>query len=210
MDWEQPGAQWIPGTLRRGAWSCARELRLAPGGALSSSSQPPRGGGWGLGRGEPCPAHPRTCLPWRLAGLSRRHCASPCPRPGAAPDLLIPAPAHPRTPSRASFQKAPVHSPAFFGRESRRFAASPEGGVYEADPYKYGAARRLPRRVARRSARAPLTGERSPPSLPCGEPLQGHEPMGGRGGRPARRGWSLGVLGVSEPICGCSGGSLRR
>lgn len=98
--------------------------------------------------GEPGPAAAplRTCLPCRPSSLSRRRrCASPRPRPGAAPDRLTPLPPptspHPCTafPSRASFQKAPVHSPAFFERESRRFAASPEGGVYEADPYKYGA-----------------------------------------------------------------------
>lgn len=121
-----------PETLRRGAPRCARERRLAPRGALSSGSESPGSGA----RRSPGPFP----VPLRLPAPHARSCAGS---------------AHPRNPSRAGFQKTPAHSPAFFGRESRRFAASPEGGVGRAERYKYGrrTVASTPRR--RRSARAP-------------------------------------------------------
>jgi hypothetical protein len=58
--------------------------------------------------------------PWLRLGHSRCRCAPRCPPSGAAPSPPLPV-----------SRKLLVHSMAFFGRESCRFAASPKGGVIE-------------------------------------------------------------------------------
>lgn len=125
-------------------------------------------------------------------------------------------------------ESSPVLSTAFFGRESCRFAASPKVGVYPAERYKYGRLTVFITRSRQRSARAPLTGEMSPPFLLLrGAPLG---PMSGRGWQPGRErriagshrvsvgrfGWSQGIQGrevaeapspgsrAGDPIAGVS------
>lgn len=90
------------------------------------------------------------------------------PRPPPTPAGVWAASPPPlRTPSRAGFQKAPGDPTAFFGPESCRFIASPQGGVYEAELYKYGRLTVLTRLRSQeeRTARPLLTGEMSPPLL---------------------------------------------
>ena len=96
-------------------------LRLAPPGAPSPSCELPRSGA----RRTPGHVFPGDGAAFRGAAAPPR-----APRP-----VLHRIPAPPPAPAS---RKLRVHSPAFFESESCRFAASPKGGVYEAERYKYG------------------------------------------------------------------------
>lgn len=147
-------------------------------------------------------------------------CASPRTPPGVASDIPLCPPPAPSDPlPRRLPESSPVLSTAFFGRESCRFAASPKVGVYPAERYKYGRLTVFITRSRQRSARAPLTGEMSPPFL-----LLRRAPPGPRERRIAgshrvsvgRFGWSQGIQGrevaeapspgsrAGDPIAGVS------
>lgn len=124
-----------------------------------------------------CAAQAKVCLPWSPLGLSRCRCAPWRPEPGTAP-----IPALPHSPPSQASRKLPVHSPAFFGRESCRFAPAPKGVYTKQSAINTGAAPCSPRRVARRSARASLAGEMSSSFLPLRGGTEGRARVAGRRG----------------------------
>lgn len=140
--WAPAGSAGDPWNPVQGSPSCAGSLELSPPEGRAPPALSPRG--WGLVPRR-TPQDPGICLP----GLSRcRRPASPTPRaphralcappPGAAPERhpLPRPPAASASPPAPASRKLPVNSTAFFGRESCRFAASPKGGVDQAERYK--------------------------------------------------------------------------
>lgn len=139
-------------------------------------------------------------------GLSPREPAGPFAvplRPPAPLAACCTGSLHPHPLPEPASRKLPVHSPAFFGRESRRFADSPKGGVYVAELYKYWRCTVL--HTSRRQ-KEHTAGEMSPPFLPLRRASPG--PTGGRG-------WQLGeermlASGRSQAVRWSGGSPITR
>lgn len=114
---------------------------------LSPSLRPP---------GERCSAARSVCLAFRGADA-----LPPLPSTLRAPRRVLyrstPPPPTSASPLAPASRKLPVNSTAFFGRESCRFAASPKGGVYESERYKYA---RLAVLSTRRQEQRTVAGRR--------------------------------------------------